>query len=70
MGKQVVPLRPIGCEVRPVIDILPQRLDIHDALADGGAGTCLVFQIVRGREMIGMRMRVENPFDRETWART
>lgn len=61
--KQPVPLRTVGGKIRPVVDRLPQILDVDDPVADRCRRSGLLPQIVRRREMIGVRMGVEDPFD-------
>ena len=65
MGKEAVPLRAVRDKLRPVVDALPQLLDIDHVLADRGLRAGLLLQVMGGREMVGMRMRVEDPFHRQ-----
>ena len=67
--KQPVPLRAVSRQVWPVVEILPELLDIRNARADGCRGTCLLLEIVSGREVIGMGMGVEDPLHGQPLAR-
>ena len=63
--EQVIPLRAIGRQRRPIVDFLPQRLHVDDMFADRGRSAGHALQILRGREMVGMRMSIEDPRDAE-----
>ena len=52
-------------EMSEIIDPLPELLDFHDVLADRGVRAGLILQVSRRRKVIGMRMGVEDPLDRQ-----
>jgi hypothetical protein len=64
ISEQVVPLRAVGGEIRPVVKTLPEFLHVLDLFADGGRCACFLLEISRCREMVGVRMGVEYPLDR------
>ena len=61
--EQAVPLRAVRREIRQVVDRLPQLLHVGDLLADRGRRAELLLQVDGGGEMVGVRMRVEDPVD-------
>ena len=69
VGEQPVPLRAVGLKIGAVVDVLPELLDVDDVRADRGRRAGLLLEIVRGGEMVGVRMGVEDPFDRQALLR-
>src|SRR5258705_7249842 len=65
MCEQTVPLRTVGWERRPVVDALPEALHVDDTLTDRRRRARLLLQIMCGREVVGVRMGVEDPYDRQ-----
>ena len=59
----MIPLRPIGAQIGEIVDVRPQFLRVDDVLADGGRRAGRGLQVARGGEMVGVRMRVEDPLD-------
>jgi hypothetical protein len=46
IGKQPVPLATVGTEIRPVIDALPELLDLCDLFADCSARAGLALEVL------------------------
>ena len=65
MREQPIPLRAVGGELGPVVDALPELLNIDNTFAYCGSGTGLLLEILGCGEMIGVRMGVEDPLDRQ-----
>lgn len=64
VSKQPVPLCAVCREgIWIVVDVLPEPLDVGDLFANGGWRAGLVLKISGGREMVGMRVSIEDPFD-------
>jgi hypothetical protein len=62
MGEETIPLRAVGRKaVREIIDGLPERLDLEHMLADRPGRPRLAAEVCGRGEMIGVRMRVEDP---------
>ncbi len=66
IGKELVPLAAVGGQIGPVVDGSPELLHLDDLFADRGGGAGPGPEILRGREMVGVGMGVENPLDRIT----
>src|SRR6202011_3256304 len=65
MREETVPLRTVGRERRQVVDALPKPLHVDDTLTDRRRRASLFLQIMCGREVVGVRMGVEDPCDRQ-----
>lgn len=64
-GEEPIPLVAVGLEIiRQIVASLPKFLDFDNLLADGCRRTRLVLQISGRGEVIGTRMRVEDPLKR------
>jgi hypothetical protein len=62
--KQMVELRPVEPELRfQIEEFLEPSLYTANALAYGYLATQMAFQVRRGRQVVGVRMRLENPLD-------
>ena len=63
VGKQMIEVTAIRRKVRSQIEnLLESRLNLGNLLPDGRPAAQLVLEIVRGGQMIGVRMRFEDPF--------
>src|SRR5258708_36867302 len=65
MREETVPLRAVGWKRRPVVDALPKALHVDDMLTDRGRRARHFLQIMSGREVVSVRMGVEDPCDRQ-----
>ena len=63
VGKQMIEVTAIRRKVRSQIkNLLESLLNLGNLLPDGRSAAQLVLEIVRGRQMIGVRMRFKDPF--------
>jgi hypothetical protein len=70
IGEEPIPLGAIGPKsVRQVVEPLPELLHLDHLFADGGGHARPVLEITRRREVVGMRVRVEDPLQGEALAR-
>ena len=51
----------VGREGGKVVKTLPKPLHLDHLFADGGRRARLVLEVTRRREVVGMRMRIEDP---------
>src|SRR3979490_3149186 len=65
MREQTVPLRAVGWQRRPVVNAFPKALHVDDVLTDRRRSARLLLQITCGREVVSVRMGVEDPCDRQ-----
>src|SRR3546814_20741767 len=65
MSGQPVPLRAVGGKLWQVVNAFPELLNFNCTLADGRGGTGFLFEIMSGGEVVGMRMGVQDPLDRQ-----
>ena len=60
--EEMVELGSVGRKVRADVEDLPEdRLNLGDVLADSDPGREALREMGRGRQMVGMRMRFQNP---------
>lgn len=60
--EQPIPLPAIGGEtIAQVVDAFPQLLDVDDFLADGSWHATVCSQIDSCRQVVGVRMRIQDP---------
>ncbi len=64
LDEEMIELRAVGAEVSAEVEqSLPGLLDFGDLGADADPGTQLPLQVRGSREMIGVRVRLEDPLD-------
>ena len=62
--EQVVELAAVGQEAAlQVVELLERRLHLADVLADGDAAAHALLQVARARQVVGVRMRLQDPLD-------
>jgi hypothetical protein len=57
---------PVAGKIRPIVNILPDLLDVAHMRTDPRGSARLRLDVTRGGKVIGMRMGVENPVNRQT----
>src|SRR4029077_5208568 len=66
VGEEVVPWRAVcGKAVREVVERLPEALDVDHTFADCGRRPRYILQVACCREVVRVRVRIQDPVDRE-----